>query len=170
MFPNNYCSNRALALFSLLTLVLSPGGLSDCSMLSNCNGHGQCSDSTSTCSCFEGWGASTDITFYRAPDCSARICPGNAVVHSTFAKVKKIMFFCNQLDTPGPMYRHQRPMLTHIRNAQIEGLVIDPVVYVRVLRASLVLLVIVWLARTIVAVMVHASASKIWLKCRTLCR
>jgi hypothetical protein len=48
---------------------------SDCSMQNYCNGHGNCDASTSTCNCFNGWGASTDITLYRAPDCSARVCP-----------------------------------------------------------------------------------------------
>ena len=49
----------------------------DCSMLNFCNGHGTCINSTSTCACYDGWGASTDITFYRAPDCSLRTCPSD---------------------------------------------------------------------------------------------
>lgn len=57
-------------LSSLLPLVSS-----DCSMLGNCNGHGLCVGLTSTCACFPGYGASTDVTLYRAPDCSARTCP-----------------------------------------------------------------------------------------------
>lgn len=48
---------------------------SDCNMQNDCNGHGTCIEATSMCACFEGWGASTDITYYRAPDCSARSCP-----------------------------------------------------------------------------------------------
>jgi hypothetical protein len=40
-----------------------------------CNGHGTCIPSTSTCACFEGWGAASDVTMYRAPDCSLRTCP-----------------------------------------------------------------------------------------------
>jgi len=47
----------------------------DCSMQNYCNGHGTCINSTSVCSCYEGWGAATDITFYSAPDCSSRTCP-----------------------------------------------------------------------------------------------
>ena len=47
----------------------------DCDMFNDCNGHGRCITSTSSCACYEGWGASTDITLYRAPDCSARSCP-----------------------------------------------------------------------------------------------
>lgn len=27
------------------------------------------------CTCFEGWGADTDLTLYRSADCSARVCP-----------------------------------------------------------------------------------------------
>lgn len=45
-----------------------------CSTLGNCHGHGVCT-LYSRCECFEGWGAKTDITTYRAPDCSARVCP-----------------------------------------------------------------------------------------------
>jgi len=48
---------------------------SDCAMHNYCNGHGSCDISTSSCLCYEGWGASTDITYYRAPDCSSRVCP-----------------------------------------------------------------------------------------------
>jgi RecJ-like exonuclease len=44
-------------------------------MQNNCNGHGTCLAATSTCECYEGWGSDKDITFYRAPDCSARVCP-----------------------------------------------------------------------------------------------
>lgn len=46
-------------------------------MLNNCNGHGTCENTTSTCACYDGWGASTDVTFYRAPDCSLRSCPSD---------------------------------------------------------------------------------------------
>jgi len=47
----------------------------DCALLNYCNGHGVCDGATSTCSCYEGYGAATDITLYRAPDCSALTCP-----------------------------------------------------------------------------------------------
>ena len=30
---------------------------------------------TSVCECFQGFGAASDITLYRAPDCSALTCP-----------------------------------------------------------------------------------------------
>lgn len=49
----------------------------DCSMQNYCNGHGACLNITSTCLCYEGWGASTDIADYRAPDCSQRTCPSD---------------------------------------------------------------------------------------------
>mmetsp|Transcript_19470 Transcript_19470/g.39258 ORF Transcript_19470/g.39258 Transcript_19470/m.39258 type:complete len:300 (+) Transcript_19470:80-979(+) len=45
-----------------------------CSGLNHCNGHGICGIN-SKCECFEGWGAKSDITEYRSPDCSARVCP-----------------------------------------------------------------------------------------------
>jgi hypothetical protein len=51
--------------------------LSDCEMQNNCNGHGQCNLATSKCNCYEGWGAETDVTLYRAADCSARTCPSH---------------------------------------------------------------------------------------------
>jgi hypothetical protein len=49
----------------------------DCAMQNFCNGHGTCINSTSTCACYEGWGAETDISFYKAPDCSQRTCPSD---------------------------------------------------------------------------------------------
>lgn len=63
--------------FLLLVLIASYiiDVVGDCDMFNDCNGHGRCITSTSTCACYEGWGASTDITFYRSPDCSARSCP-----------------------------------------------------------------------------------------------
>jgi hypothetical protein len=42
-----------------------------------CNGHGTCLNSTSTCACYDGWGSSADISFYKAPDCSLRVCPSD---------------------------------------------------------------------------------------------
>ncbi|TMW67627.1 hypothetical protein Poli38472_011247 [Pythium oligandrum] len=44
-------------------------------MLANCNGHGRCNTATKTCTCFEGYGAATDVAVYKAPDCSQRVCP-----------------------------------------------------------------------------------------------
>lgn len=66
---------KMLALFFLACLVSQVMG--DCTMMNFCNGHGTCDNSTSTCNCYEGWGASTDITFYRSPDCSLRTCPSS---------------------------------------------------------------------------------------------
>jgi len=40
-----------------------------------CNAHGTCTSSTQSCSCYDGWGSDTDITNYRSPDCSTRVCP-----------------------------------------------------------------------------------------------
>jgi hypothetical protein len=44
-------------------------------MLNFCSGHGNCVNATSSCDCYDGWGAETDISFYRVPDCSLRSCP-----------------------------------------------------------------------------------------------
>jgi hypothetical protein len=49
--------------------------LSDCAEQNYCNGHGKCIVETSSCACFVGYGAATDVTLYRAPDCTARTCP-----------------------------------------------------------------------------------------------
>lgn len=43
-----------------------------CAMLGNCNGHGRCNTLTKTCTCYEGYGADTEIAIYKAPDCSQR--------------------------------------------------------------------------------------------------
>ena len=48
---------------------------SNCAMHNNCNGHGVCDATSSSCRCYEGWGAESDVTLYRAPDCSKRVCP-----------------------------------------------------------------------------------------------
>ena len=46
-----------------------------CASLNSCSGHGTCNPSTDVCSCFEGWGAASDIAYYKSPDCSLRTCP-----------------------------------------------------------------------------------------------
>ncbi|CAM9879004.1 unnamed protein product [Phaeothamnion confervicola] len=70
------CVSVELFLVSFLSLLLAPleanGG---CALHNWCNGHGSCDTGTSTCTCYEGWGADTDVTLYRAPDCSSRVCP-----------------------------------------------------------------------------------------------
>jgi len=67
---------KSSTMFVGLSLLISVTKVySDCAMLTDCNGHGTCNLATSTCSCYEGWGASTDVTLYRAPDCSSRACP-----------------------------------------------------------------------------------------------
>ena len=68
-------NNRVVALLVCIFLSILHHALSDCEMHNFCNGHGKCLASTSTGECFEGWGSSSDISFYKAPDCSARVCP-----------------------------------------------------------------------------------------------
>jgi hypothetical protein len=46
-----------------------------CKEFNFCNGHGKCSRNGTTCLCDDGWGSLNDFSNYRAPDCSARICP-----------------------------------------------------------------------------------------------
>jgi hypothetical protein len=69
---------KSIALVALtLILLLASFSVSvrgSCVELSNCNGHGQCT-LYNKCICNEGWGATDDITGYRAPDCSAKVCP-----------------------------------------------------------------------------------------------
>jgi hypothetical protein len=42
-----------------------------CAESNYCNGHGTCVVSSSTCACFAGWGAETDLATIKNPDCSA---------------------------------------------------------------------------------------------------
>lgn len=41
-----------------------------CVYLNDCNGHGTCTLFTKTCICDDGWGAPSDVTLYRSPDCT----------------------------------------------------------------------------------------------------
>ena len=71
---------RAAAVLAVLVLAwlgTQEASAGACSALGDCNGHGTCDSSTLKCTCFEGWGASTDVTYYRAPDCSKRTCPAD---------------------------------------------------------------------------------------------
>jgi len=68
---------RGLVLLPLLVLLLliniPPAKTqAGCSMHNNCNGHGLCQNTYSQCQCYEGWGADSDISDYKAPDCSQR--------------------------------------------------------------------------------------------------
>ena len=71
------CGAPFLMVVFLLVLASLSSVRGDCAMQNFCNGHGTCINSTSTCSCYEGWGATTDIAFYKAPDCSQRTCPSD---------------------------------------------------------------------------------------------
>lgn len=46
--------------------------------LNSCNLHGTFSSSTKRCTCFDGWGSSTDISNFKDPTCSKRICPSGS--------------------------------------------------------------------------------------------
>lgn len=61
----------------LLWLAILPHCVnSSCSALNYCSGHGQCTIDDK-CDCYRGWGASSDISSYKSPDCSARTCPSD---------------------------------------------------------------------------------------------
>jgi hypothetical protein len=54
-----------LLIISILSLYIFKIN-ADCSMSNNCNGHGLCIGETSSCSCYDGWGAENDISTYKA--------------------------------------------------------------------------------------------------------
>lgn len=64
----------------LVAAAIAPAGVraGSCVELRYCSGHGTCHDATSSCACFSGWGAPTDIATVKAPDCSLRTCPSGA--------------------------------------------------------------------------------------------
>lgn len=63
------------SLLAILFILQICAASSPCYFLGSCNGHGDCDATTYTCICYEGWGASTDIAIFKAPDCSQRrIC------------------------------------------------------------------------------------------------
>jgi EGF-like domain len=66
---------EALAISICVLCALHAAWAGGCDQLNNCNGHGSCAGATAICTCNEGWGATSDVTLYRAPDCSARVCP-----------------------------------------------------------------------------------------------
>ena len=59
----------------LVSLISFRYANSVCVAMNNCNGHGRCNYASSTCDCYEGWGAKTVPALYYSPDCSLRTCP-----------------------------------------------------------------------------------------------
>ena len=60
----------------VLRVVRQAYGLTDCSLLNSCSGHGTCTSLTKVCACLDGWGSATDNPLTPvAPDCSERVCP-----------------------------------------------------------------------------------------------
>lgn len=43
-----------------------------CVFKNDCNGHGTCTLFTKSCICNDGWGAPSDVSLYRSPDCTTR--------------------------------------------------------------------------------------------------
>ena len=75
---------QQLLLLQLLLLFSHPRAAAGHSLngtlcLNACSGHGLCSLAADgpTCSCYNGWGADSDTTSYRAPDCSSMTCPSS---------------------------------------------------------------------------------------------
>jgi hypothetical protein len=81
-------SNFALAAGSnLLTVIHSIDGMykititvpvtdSLCSTLNLCSGHGTCNTESNTCTCIDGYGSPTDISYEpKSPKCDLRVCP-----------------------------------------------------------------------------------------------
>jgi hypothetical protein len=46
-----------------------------CLMHDNCNGHGECISWIKTCSCYDGYGSTGDVSLVKSADCSTRTCP-----------------------------------------------------------------------------------------------
>lgn len=79
------CMVMALVVAALSVHTVSAGA---CATLSDCSGHGTCDTTTTKCVCYDGWGSSTDVAIYKAPDCSKRKMAGgggaqtNALLHA----------------------------------------------------------------------------------------
>jgi len=67
-----------LLLLLLLALLAAPARPQNTDWLNSCNGHGTFSASTKRCTCYEGWGAPTDVSAFKHPACLNRICPAGA--------------------------------------------------------------------------------------------
>jgi len=71
-----YEQRRSSALFAtglaVILLLVRPATGARCAESNYCNGHGTCIVSSSTCACFVGWGADTDLSTIKNPDCSSR--------------------------------------------------------------------------------------------------
>lgn len=67
---------RVVAALLCMALPSALGG--SCTAMNNCNGQGTCDTVNSKCNCFSGWGSSSDVSVYKAPDCSLRVCPSDA--------------------------------------------------------------------------------------------
>eukprot|EP01029_Cantina_marsupialis_P027585 TRINITY_DN773057_c0_g1_i1.p1 TRINITY_DN773057_c0_g1~~TRINITY_DN773057_c0_g1_i1.p1 ORF type:complete len:338 (-),score=63.64 TRINITY_DN773057_c0_g1_i1:189-1202(-) len=63
----------------MIRIIVLLGFLAFCRAIScpnDCSGHGTCAtDGTYKCSCYDGWGSTSDVAVYKPPDCSERICP-----------------------------------------------------------------------------------------------
>ncbi|KAG6962210.1 hypothetical protein JG688_00008715 [Phytophthora aleatoria] len=80
----------AIAIWPLVYAQLGVPTGNLCAALNNCNAHGRCDALTKTCTCYEGFGAPTDITSYRSPDCSLRSCPNSCSGHGQCLSMREL--------------------------------------------------------------------------------
>ncbi|RLN79086.1 hypothetical protein BBJ28_00006952 [Nothophytophthora sp. Chile5] len=71
MAVGNFIVRTRDALGNIMEESLTIGG-EGCTYVNDCNGHGTCTLLSKACICDSGWGAPTDVTTYRSPDCSTR--------------------------------------------------------------------------------------------------
>lgn len=64
----------AAAVVVLLLVSAAPASAGPCAALGDCNSHGKCIAANKTCECFDGWGSASDVSVYKAADCSKRAC------------------------------------------------------------------------------------------------
>ena len=60
-------------LYTIIQFIGSTG--QNTNWLNSCNQHGTFSSSTKRCTCFDGYGSANDISNFKSPSCSWRICP-----------------------------------------------------------------------------------------------
>jgi hypothetical protein len=71
---NVFFATQATPLTGLQTAPMFADIDASCSPHNHCNGHGTCYPPVQ-CKCFDGYGSDADLTIYRSPDCSKRVCP-----------------------------------------------------------------------------------------------
>lgn len=65
---------RVARFLILLAILVHRTAEGTCKELNFCSGHGRCVNED-FCDCYDGWGSASDLSLYKAPDCSRRVCP-----------------------------------------------------------------------------------------------